>query len=102
LLPNLKVEEIVRSFSVKTNDYMHVIYVSSLIRSVISLHNLINNKITTKDIEIENQKKDKEREEELRKRKEEESRKKVEEALKKSSDVQTDKAPEGSSTSPKK
>jgi 26S proteasome regulatory subunit N8 len=87
LLPNLKVEEIVRSFSVKTNDYMHVIYVSSLIRSVISLHNLINNKITTKDIEIENQKKDKEREEELKKRKEEESRKKVEEALKKSNDV---------------
>jgi len=68
----------VKNFSVKTNDYMHVIYISTLIRSVISLHNLINNKISTKEIEIENTK----REEELKKKKEEESRKKVEEALK--------------------
>ncbi len=80
LLPNLKVQDMVQSFSVKTNDYMHVIYVSSLIRSVISLHNLINNKIQTKEIEVDNLKKDKEREEEVRKRKEEDSRKKVEEA----------------------
>lgn len=78
-MPNLKVENVVKSFSVKTNDYMHVIYVSSLIRSVISLHNLINNKISTKEIEIENAKRD----EDIRKKKEEESRKKVEEALKK-------------------
>jgi len=85
-LPNLKVEEMVRSMSVKTNDYMHVIYVSTLIRSVISLHNLINNKIATKEIEVENQKKDKEREEEYKKRKEEEAKKKVEEALKKAAD----------------
>jgi len=76
LLPNLHIEEMVKSFSVKTNDYMHVIYVCSLIRSVISLHNLINNKINTKEIELENAKKDKEREDELRKKKEEESRKK--------------------------
>jgi hypothetical protein len=39
---------------------------------------LINNKIATKEIEVENAKK----EEEFRKKKEEESRKKVEEALK--------------------
>lgn len=62
---------------------MHVIYVSTLIRSVISLHNLINNKIQGKEIEAENQRKDKEREDELRKKKEEEATKKVEEALKK-------------------
>lgn len=73
----------VRSFSVKTNDYMHVIYVCSLIRSVISLHNLINNKIQTKEIEAENQKIEKEREEDKQKKREEESRRKVEEALKK-------------------
>jgi 26S proteasome regulatory subunit N8 len=90
------VEESVRSFSVKTNDYMFVIYVSSLIRSVISLHNLINNKITTKEIEIENAKKDKEREEEIRKRKEDESKRKVEEALKKSGEAGTDAPPEDS------
>ena len=33
------------SFAVKTNDMMLVIYLSSLIRSVIALHNLINNKV---------------------------------------------------------
>lgn len=83
MLPNLKLDEMVKGFSVKTNDYMHVIYVSSLIKSVISLHNLINNKITTKEIEAENTKKEKEREEDLKKKKEEEAKKKVEEALKK-------------------
>ena len=62
---------------------MHMLYVCSMIRSVISLHNLINNKISTKEIEIENQKRDKEREEEIKKRREEESKRKVEEALKK-------------------
>ncbi len=63
---------------------MHVIYVCTLIRSVISLHNLINNKIQTKEIEVENQKKEKDREEELQKKKAEEAKKKVEDALKKS------------------
>ena len=33
-------------FSVKTNDMMLVIYLSSVIRSVIALHNLINNKVS--------------------------------------------------------
>lgn len=63
LLPNLKLDEMVQSFSVKTNDYMHVIYVCSLIKSVISLHNLINNKINSKEQEAENAKKEKEEEE---------------------------------------
>ncbi|KAG0577597.1 hypothetical protein KC19_5G167300 [Ceratodon purpureus] len=45
LLPNLNVHELVKSFAVKTNDMMLVIYLSSLIRSVIALHNLINNKV---------------------------------------------------------
>ena len=62
---------------------MMVLYVCSLIRSVVSLHNLINNKVQTKEIEVENLKKEKDREEELKKRKEEEAKKKVEEALKK-------------------
>ena len=73
----------VRNFSVKSNDYMYVIYVSSLIRSILSLHDLVNNKIQMKEIESENARKEKEREEELAKKKEEEAKKKVEEALKK-------------------
>jgi 26S proteasome regulatory subunit N8 len=82
-LPNLKVDQVVKNFSVKTNDYMHVVYISTLIRSVISLHNLINNKIATKEIETDNAK----REEEIRKKKEEETRKKVEDALKKAEEA---------------
>ena len=41
----------VQSFSVKSNDYMYVIYVSALIRSILSLHDLINNKIQAKEQE---------------------------------------------------
>eukprot|EP00850_Spirogloea_muscicola_P018051 SM000161S02433 [mRNA] locus=s161:99618:101711:- [translate_table: standard] len=51
LLPNLNVQELVTSFAVKTNDMMLVIYLSSLIRSVVALHNLINNKILNKEHE---------------------------------------------------
>ncbi len=45
LLPNLNVAELVRAFAVKTNDMMLVIYLSSIIRSVTAVHNLINNKV---------------------------------------------------------
>ncbi|CAJ0756429.1 2881_t:CDS:2 [Entrophospora sp. SA101] len=45
LLPNLNITEMVKAFSVKTNDQLLVIYLSSLVRAVIALHNLINNKI---------------------------------------------------------
>ena len=49
LLPNLDLE-ITRSFAVKSNDMMLVIYVASLIRSVLALHNLINNKVRGKGL----------------------------------------------------
>ena len=45
LAPNLKVEQLVRSFAVKNNDNMLVIYLSSLVRAIIALNNLIDNKI---------------------------------------------------------
>lgn len=51
LLPNLKLEQFTVSFAVKTNDQMLVIYVASLIRSVIALHNLISNKIANREAE---------------------------------------------------
>ena len=82
LLPNLKVEEMVRSFSVKSNDYMYVIYVSSLIRSILSLHDLINNKIQAKEQEQENARREQKKEEDAKKAKEEEEKKKLDEALK--------------------
>lgn len=53
LLPNLNINELVKAFSVKTNDHLLVIYLSSLIRAVIALHDLINNKIANRDAEKE-------------------------------------------------
>ena len=45
LLLNLNVEELVKSVLVKTNDMHMVIYLSALIRSVVALHDLVDNKI---------------------------------------------------------
>ena len=45
LLPNLNTPELVQSIIVKTNDMHMAIYLASLIRSVIALHDLVNNKI---------------------------------------------------------
>lgn len=45
LLPNLEAPDMVKAFSTKTNDQLLMIYLSSLIRAVIALHNLIDNKI---------------------------------------------------------
>lgn len=49
LLPNLNVEELVRGMLVKNNDMHMVIYLSSLIRCVIALHDLVVNKIAYND-----------------------------------------------------
>eukprot|EP00529_Nitzschia_sp_RCC80_P026003 CAMPEP_0113495570 /NCGR_PEP_ID=MMETSP0014_2-20120614/29677_1 /TAXON_ID=2857 /ORGANISM="Nitzschia sp." /LENGTH=354 /DNA_ID=CAMNT_0000389471 /DNA_START=40 /DNA_END=1104 /DNA_ORIENTATION=- /assembly_acc=CAM_ASM_000159 len=45
LLPNLNTEEMVQSILIKTNDMQLAIYLAALIRSVIALHDLINNRI---------------------------------------------------------
>jgi 26S proteasome regulatory subunit N8 len=51
LLPNINTEEMARSFAVSTNDSLLVVYLSSLIRSVIALHNLINNQLENRRLE---------------------------------------------------
>jgi 26S proteasome regulatory subunit N8 len=51
LLPNLNLEELVRSMLVKTNDMHLIMYVSSLVRSVIALHSLLANKIKYRDVD---------------------------------------------------
>ena len=45
LLTNLNIENLVRSILVKTNDMHLVIYISSIIRSITALHDLVNNKL---------------------------------------------------------
>lgn len=51
LLPDVSNTGLVKSLSVKTNDQMLVVYLASLVRSVIALHNLINNKLANTDAE---------------------------------------------------
>ncbi|XP_050395624.1 26S proteasome non-ATPase regulatory subunit 7 [Patella vulgata] len=51
LLPDVNLQDFVKAMYVKTNDQMLVVYVASLIRSIIALHNLINNKIQNRDAE---------------------------------------------------
>jgi len=59
LLPDVTHLDFVKSVYVKTNDQMLVVYLASLIRSVIALHNLINNKLSNRDEEKKEGKEDK-------------------------------------------
>ena len=56
LLPNLNIEEFTQSFAVKTNDQLLVVYMASLIRSVVALDNLISNKLAISEAEKESEK----------------------------------------------
>jgi len=51
LLPDISLQEFVRSCNIQTNDQMMAIYVGSLVRAVVALHNLINNKLSLRDAE---------------------------------------------------
>eukprot|EP00457_Paulinella_chromatophora_P002899 gb/GEZN01002904.1/.p1 GENE.gb/GEZN01002904.1/~~gb/GEZN01002904.1/.p1 ORF type:complete len:379 (+),score=98.82 gb/GEZN01002904.1/:80-1138(+) len=51
LRPDLRVKELIQAFNTMTNDNMLVIYISSLIRSIVALHNLINNKLSNREYE---------------------------------------------------
>ncbi|CAH0753778.1 unnamed protein product [Bemisia tabaci] len=64
LLPDVSKPNFVDSLYVKTNDQMLVLYLASLIRSIIALHNLINNKLTNRDAEKKEGKKPEEKKEE--------------------------------------
>lgn len=61
LLPNLAGEKTVRSFSVKTNEMMQTIYTASIIRTIMALHKLINNKIDNKAVTIEAERREQEK-----------------------------------------
>merc|ERR1712238_15067 len=68
LLPNLNIEELVRSMLAKTNDVHMVIYLSSLIRSVVALHDLVDNKIRyNEEVELDGVGEEKEKEKEKEK-----------------------------------
>mmetsp|Transcript_40672 Transcript_40672/g.112963 ORF Transcript_40672/g.112963 Transcript_40672/m.112963 type:complete len:332 (-) Transcript_40672:96-1091(-) len=50
LLPNLTVDKLVRSMLVKSNDMHLILYISSVIRAVLALHDLVNNKFRFRDM----------------------------------------------------
>ncbi|CAG7818120.1 unnamed protein product [Allacma fusca] len=51
LLPDVTHPDFVKAMFVKTNDQMLVVYATALCRSIIALHNLINNKLANRDAE---------------------------------------------------
>ncbi len=59
LLPNLNLDVFTRSFAVKTNDQLLVVYIASLVRSVIALHTLIENKVSNREAEKQEKEGDK-------------------------------------------
>ena len=62
LLPDLNDQELTQSFATTTNDEMLVVYLSSLLRAVIALHALVDNKASIGRAELEEGKSDKEKE----------------------------------------
>ena len=58
LLPNLNMDALARAFVEKSNDMHLVIYISSIVRSVVALHDLVQNKIKLKGVENFEVKKD--------------------------------------------
>lgn len=69
LLPDINHDTFTKSFYVKNNDQMLVVYLAAMVRSIIALHNLINNKLTNRDAE-EGKKEDKKEKENKDKEKE--------------------------------
>ena len=50
-LPNFETEDIIKSLAIQTNNDYLLLYLSWMIRSIISLHKLLNNKIMIKEEE---------------------------------------------------
>jgi len=67
LMPNLNQDDLIQSMLIKTNDYHLAVYCASLVRCIIALHNLVNNKIQNKLLEDEEEAKANEKPEEEKK-----------------------------------
>lgn len=80
LLPDVNLQDFIKAFYLKTNDQMLVVYLASLIRSVVALHNLINNKIANRDAE---KKEGQEKDDSKKEKKEDKEKDKADSAAKK-------------------
>ena len=94
--------ELARAMSVKTNDQLMSIYLSSLIRAITAFHDLIDNKIQNRQQDAESKKEEDEKDQEIEtdKKKEQEGLKTDEEAASASA-VSKDKMDESKDKSPK-
>merc|ERR1719174_3054945 len=61
LLPDQDSDDLVKSFATETNDMMLALYLGSMLRSTLALHNLINNKIQNKKAKEGGKDKDKDK-----------------------------------------
>jgi 26S proteasome regulatory subunit N8 len=88
LLPGLQTEETKMGFTTQTNDSMLSMYISSTVRSIIALHELINNKLDLRKFELEekSEKKKEEKKEEKTKEKQEENVEEKKDVKKQSTD----------------
>ncbi|KAJ0181663.1 hypothetical protein K1T71_002385 [Dendrolimus kikuchii] len=77
LLPDIANDSFIDNLYIKTNDQSLVVYLAALVRSIIALHNLINNKITNRDAE-EGKKEDKDKKD----KKDDKDEKKMEDKVK--------------------
>ena len=70
-LPNFENENVIKAYSVQTNNNYLVLYLTWVIKSIIALHKLINNKIELKEREqnpeVKEEKKEEKKEEEAKK-----------------------------------
>ncbi|KAJ8954416.1 hypothetical protein NQ318_011090, partial [Aromia moschata] len=76
LLPDINQAAFNKSFYIKNNDQMLVVYLAAMVRSIVALHNLINNKLTNRDAE-EGKKKIARRRKNRRKRKKIKKRRRI-------------------------
>ena len=90
LCPDLQSKEMVESLAITNNDNMLVIYLSSLIRSILALDDLINNKLRNQALENEDAEGDK-KEENKNEKKDDKSGEKKDEKGEKKDDKPKDK-----------
>lgn len=70
LLPDVDKDTLVAAMHVKVNDHMLAVYLATMIRTIIALHNLINNKIANSDDEKKQLREPDDKKDEVAKKKE--------------------------------
>jgi 26S proteasome regulatory subunit N8 len=99
ILPLLHHQRSQKEMAIETNDNLMAMYIASLVRSVIALHHLINNKQELQKKKDQKDKEKKEKEEKEKKEKEEKEKKEKEEKEKKEKGKEKEKEKDAMDTS---